>query len=578
MSVETNPQSKNRVSPAEPGLRLAARSSLDVMLSDAVLEGGGVGRFVKPRAAGRTIAGLARHPRRAASDAGRFGVELARVTAGHSEHRPSKGDRRFGDRAWQDNWLLRRVMQGYLATCQTADRLISDAGLDWRTERQARFAASNVLDALAPTNFPWSNPTVLRESIDAGGANLVRGGRRFARDMTRPPYLPASVDVTKFEVGGNLAVTPGSVVLRTDVFELIQYRPATKQVHEVPLLFVPPTINKYYILDISPGRSMVEWLLAQQQHVFTISWRNPDAAQGHFDLDTYAQAVLEARDAVTEITHQPAVNANAACSGGLITACALGHLAAIGEQDKFGTLTMMVCALDQARMGTAGALASKELAAAAVAESARKGYIDGRALAGVFAWLRPNDLVWNYVVNNYLLGKDPPAFDILYWNQDSVRLAARLHRDFIRTALDNALTHPGAIEVLGTPIDLTKITLDSYAIAGLNDHIVPWENAYRSAQLLGGTKRFVLSTSGHIQALVNPPSPETRASYRVTDDPAEEPETWVANADVKRGSWWPDYRDWLAERAGELKPASKTLGSRKHKATAKAPGSYVHAS
>ena len=241
---------------------------------------------------------------------------------------------------------------------------------------------------------------------------------------------------------------------------------------------------------------------------------------------------------------------------------------------------MMVCALDQARMGTAGALASKELAAAAVAESARKGYIDGRALAGVFAWLRPNDLVWNYVVNNYLLGKDPPAFDILYWNQDSVRLAAGLHRDFIRTALDNALTHPGAIEVPGTPIDLNKITLDSYAVAGLNDHIVPWENAYRSAQLLGGTKRFVLSTSGHIQSLVNPPGragSETRASYRVTDDPADEPETWVANADVKRGSWWPDYRDWLSERAGKLTPAPKTLGSRKYKATAKAPGGYVHA-
>ena len=241
------------------------------------------------------------------------------------------------------------------------------------------------------------------------------------------------------------------MVLRTEVFELIQYRPANKQVHEVPLLFVPPTINKYYIFDISPGRSIVEWLLGEQQQVFTISWRNPDAAQGHFDLDTYAQAVLEARDAVAEITRQPAVNVNAACSGGIITACALGHLAAIGEQDKAGALTMMVCALDQARMGTAGAFASKELAAAAVAESARRGYIDGRAPAGVFAWLRPNDLVWNYVVNNYLLGKDPPAFDILYWNQDTVRLAAGVHRDFIPTALDNALTQPGAVEALGTP-------------------------------------------------------------------------------------------------------------------------------
>ena len=228
-------------------------------------------------------------------------------------------------------------------------------------------------------------------------------------------------------------------------------------------------------------------------------------------------------------------------------------------------------------MGTAGAFANRELAAAAVAESARKGYLDGRALAGVFAWLRPNDLVWNYVVNNYLLGKDPPAFDILYWNQDSVRLAAGLHRDFVRIALENSLTHPGEVEVLGTPIDLGAITVDSYGIAGLRDHIVPWENAYRSGQLLGGRKRFVLSTSGHIQALVNPPSNESRASFRVTDELAEAPEAWAAQADVRRGSWWPDYGGWLAERAGELKAAPKTLGSSKHKATAKAPGNYVHA-
>jgi polyhydroxyalkanoate synthase len=238
---------------------------------------------------------------------------------------------------------------------------------------------------------------------------------------------------------------------------------------------------------------------------------------------------------------------------------------------------MMVCALDQARMGTTGALATRELAAAAVAESARKGYVDGQALEGVFAWLRPNDLVWNYFVNNYLLGKDPPAFDILYWNQDSVRLAAGLHRDFVRIGLSNALTHPGEVEVLDTPIDLGAITVDSYTVAGLKDHIVPWQNAYRSSLLLGGTRRFVLSTSGHIQALVNPPADNSRASYCVTDDLAADAEAWVQSADAKQGSWWPDYRDWLGTRSGALKPAPKSLGSRKHRPTAKAPGSYVHA-
>ena len=572
-SSKPMPQDSQR----EPGLRLAAQSGLDVMLTDAVVEDGGVGRFLKPRTAARTVAGLTRHPRRTARDATALGVELARVAAGQSEVRPAKGDRRFGDRAWQDNWLFHRLMQAYLATGETVDDLIADAELDWRTERQARFAAGNVFDALAPTNFPWSNPAVLKECIDEGGTNLARGSRRLLHDVTHSPHLPASVDVSKFEVGENLAVTPGSVVLRTDVFELIQYRPVTDQVYEVPLLFVPPTINKFYVLDISPGRSMVEWLLGHHQQVFTISWRNPGAAQGHFDLDTYARAVLEARDAVAEITAQPAVNVNAACSGGIITACALGHLAAIGEQDKIGALTLMVCALDQARMGTAGAFASREAAAAAVAESARKGYVDGRALEGVFAWLRPNDLIWNYFVNNYLLGKDPPAFDILYWNQDTVRLAAGLHRDFVRIGLGNALTLPGEVEVLGTPIDLGAIALDSYTVAGLNDHIVPWENAYRSTLLLGGSRRFVLSTSGHIQALVNPPTAETRASYRATDDIDVDGEAWARAADARHGSWWPDYRDWLGKRAGDLKPAPKSLGSRRHRPTAKAPGSYVHA-
>ncbi|HUA46286.1 MAG TPA: alpha/beta fold hydrolase [Solirubrobacteraceae bacterium] len=569
---------KERGGESRPGLRLAASSGLDMMLTDAAVEDGGVRRFLKPRATGRTVAGLARHPGSAVRDAGSLGAELARVLAGRSELAPPKGDRRFGDRAWQDNWMLRRLMQGYLATCDTVDQLISDADVDWRTERQARFAASNVLDALAPTNFPWSNPAVIKESVDEGGANLVRGGRRFLRDMTRSPHLPASVDVSKFEVGGNLAATPGSVVLHDEVFELIQYRPTTEQVREVPLLFVPPTINKYYILDISPGRSLIEWLLGQQQQVFVISWRNPDAAQAHFDLDTYAQAVLEARDAVADITGQRAVNVNAACSGGIITACVAGHLAAAGEQDKIGALTLMVCALDQARMGTTGAFASRELAAAAVAESARKGYIDGRALEGVFAWLRPNDMVWNYFVNNYLLGKDPPAFDILYWNQDTVRLAAGLHRDFILMGLDNGLARAGEIEVLGTQIDLGAITLDSYIVAGMNDHIVPWENAYRSAQLLGGSERFVLSTSGHIQALVNPPSPESRASYRVTEDLSDDAEAWVGEADIRRGSWWPDYVAWLGERSGGLRAAPRKLGSPTFKAAAKAPGTYIHAS
>jgi polyhydroxyalkanoate synthase len=543
-----------------------AGAALDVLLTEAAVAPRWR-RFVHPGAATAVTAGLARHPDRAARRLTELGGELARVAAGRSALRPAKGDRRFGDPAWETSWLLRRALQAYLAAGGTLDALISDADADWRSERQARFAATNVLDALAPTNFPWSNPAVLKDIVDHGGAGLARGMRQLVRDLARPPRLPASVDTTKFMVGENLAVTSGAVVLRTDVFELIQYEPRTRQVREIPLLVVPPTINRYYVLDLAPGRSLVEHLLDAGQQAFMVSWRNPDVAQGHFDLDTYAGAVLQARDAVAGIARQPSVHVAAACSGGIISACALAHLAACGGLRDVASLTLLVCALDNARAGTMSALTSRELAAAAVAESARKGYLDGRALAGVFAWLRPNDLIWAYWVNNYLLGRTPPAFDVLHWNQDTVRLAAGLHRDFVRIALDNLLTEAGGVTALGSPVDLGAIDVDAYVVAGLNDHIVPWENALRSSRLLGGATRFVLSTSGHVQALVNPPAADSRASYRVGD----------ADGPLTGGSWWPDYVQWLTERSGALGPAPKRLGGRRHRALAKAPGSYVHA-
>jgi poly[(R)-3-hydroxyalkanoate] polymerase subunit PhaC len=557
----------------------AVRTGLDVMLAEAVT--GGPPRFLAPGSGAKVAAGLLRRPGRVARRTGSLAAELARSATGRSELAPASGDRRFADPAWESNWLLRRVLQGYLAVGEAVDGLISDAAVDWRAERRARLAAVNVLDALAPTNFPWSNPTVIKEIVNTGGENLVRGARRFARDVSRPPRLPATVDTTKFEVGGNLAVSPGSVVLRTGVFELIQYKPSTERVREVPLLFVPPTINKFYVLDIAPGRSMIEHYAGQGQQVFAISWRNPEQAQGHFDLDTYASAVAEAADAVASITRERGVHLAAACSGGIITAGLLGSLAAVGELSKVASLTLMVCALDNATEGTVSALASRDLAAAAVAESARKGYLDGQALAGVFTWLRPNDLVWSYVVNNYLLGKTPPAFDILYWNQDAVRLAAGLHRDFIRIGLENSFSRPGALEVLSHPVDLSQVDLDTYFVAGLSDHIVPWESAYKGARLFGGEKRFVLSSSGHIQALVNPPGragAESRSSFRVVEDLPDTPGEFLAQAPKLGGSWWSDWDAWLAQRSGQLKPAPKTLGNRSYRPQAKAPGNYVLAS
>jgi polyhydroxyalkanoate synthase subunit PhaC len=561
----------------QTGVRAASRAALDVMLTDAAFEPGTVGRLVQPWTAARLASGLARHPRQVAARIGGLGSELVRIATGSSTMAPPKGDRRFGDRAWRESWMFHRIMQLHLALEGTATGLVEDSALDWRTDLRTRFMVDNLLDAIAPTNLPLTNPEVLKETIDRGGANLVRGGRRFLRDVSLG-RMPAMVDTSKFQVGGNLAVSEGSVVLHTDVFELIQYRPTTAEVHATPLLIVPPTINKFYVVDLAPGRSLVEYLVAQGHQVFCISWRNPGPEQSHFDLDTYAQAVIEARAAAAEIASQDTVNVMAACSGGIISAGVVGHLADEGKLGEVSSLTLLVSALDNAYTNTPGALTSKPIAAAAVAESARRGYLDGDALANVFAWLRPNDLVWNYVINNYLLGKEPPAFDILYWNQDAVRMTAGLHRDFVNMALDNALAQPGGMRVLGTDVDLGAVDLDSYVVAASNDHIVDWRNAYRSTQLLGGDSRFVLSTSGHIQALINPPSPDSRSSYRIAAENPPGVDEWEAAALTHRGSWWPDYIAWLESRAGERVPAPRKLGSRVHKAMAKAPGTYVMAS
>ena len=544
------------------------------MLTDAAVSQGRARRFLDPVSTAKVAGALARHPRVVARRVRGLGVELGRIATGRSELGPAKGDRRFADRAWNESWMFRRLMQAYVALGGTIEALIDDADLDWQSESQARFTLSNVLDALAPTNLPFTNPVVLKETIDRGGANLGHGGRRMVRDVAKG-RLPAMVDTSKFEVGRNLAVTAGSIVLRTDVFELIHYRPTTEQVYETPIVMVPPTINKYYILDLAPGRSIVEHLLGQGHQVFMVSWRNPDQEHGHFDFDTYAESVLEARQAASEITDHASVHLIAACSAGIITAATLGHLAVHGRLGEVASLTLMVCAIDSKQAGTASALTTQELAATAIAHSARQGYLEGEALASVFAWLRPNDLIWNYVINNYMLGKPPPAFDILYWNQDTVRLAAGLHRDFVLLAMQNALTKARAFTVLGTPVDLSQVTLDTYIIAGANDHIVPWANAYASTQLLGGETRFVLSASGHIQALINPPSPDSRSSFQVADEHPPDPAEWSQRAMSRRGSWWPDHVEWLSTRSGALKRAPDALGNDRYRARAKAPGTYV---
>jgi len=356
------------------------------------------------------------------------------------------------------------------------------------------------------------------------------------------------------------------------VFELIRYTPTTETVREVPLLMVPPTINKYYIADLAPGRSIVEHYLNAGQQVFMISWRNPDERHAEWGLDTYGQAILDAMDAVERATGSERVAFQAFCSGGIITAMVLAHLAATGRQDRVAAASYAVTVLDWSRAGTVTALMDEESVKAATERSRKKGYLDGAQLAEVFAWLRPNDLVWNYWVNNYLQGKPPPNFDILFWNADTTRMSAALHRDFIDVALGNALTEPGRATMLGSPVDLSAVTVDSYLTAGIADHLCPWQACYRSTQLLGGDNRFILSTSGHIASLVNPPG-NPKSTFQVAGDTPADPEQWLQQAETVQGSWWPDFMTWLGERSGEEIPAPAGPGDLEE--LAEAPGTYV---
>jgi polyhydroxyalkanoate synthase len=345
-------------------------------------------------------------------------------------------------------------------------------------------------------------------------------------------------------------------------------------VHRFPLLIVPPMINKFYLTDLAPGRSIIEYLVGQGQQVFVISWRNPDARHRDWDMDTYGGAVVEALDAVRRIGKAPKASICALCSSGLISSMVSAHLSATGRSGELASLCLGVTVLDQSRAGTAAAMIDARTAEAAILASRSRGYLDGRALAEVFAWLRPDDLIWNYWVNNYLQGRTPPAFDILYWNADTTRLPAALHRDFIELALSNALTKPGAATMLGSPVDLSKADIDSYVVAGIADHLCPWQSCYRSTQLLGGTVRFVLSTSGHIASMVNPPS-NPKASFRVAPGTPAQPHDWLAEAVTEKGSWWPDYASWLAERSGGLKKRPRKLGTKGFPPMDPAPGTYV---
>ncbi|MBB3085097.1 PHA/PHB synthase family protein [Geodermatophilus sabuli] len=545
---------------------------LDMLLVDGAR--GPLRRMIPPArttlALGRALAG---RPQVVARRAGGLVKDLGKVVVGRSDIEPSPKDKRYTDPAWQGNGLMRRAMQAHIAAARTAMGLVEDADLDWRDDERIRFTMTNLVDALAPSNTPL-NPLLWKAIIDTGGRNAVTGLRQMAHDLLTPPRVPAMVEEDAFTVGEDLAVTPGSVVLRTPVFELIQYRPTTEKVRQIPLVIVPPTINKYYITDLAPGRSIVEHYVASGQQVFMMSWRNPDERHADWGLDTYGQAVLDAMAAAEKITGSDRTALQGFCSGGIILAMVLAHLAETGAQHRVAASSYAVAVLDWSKAGTIGALMDEEAVKEATERSRKKGYLDGASLAEVFAWLRPNDLVWNYWVNNYLQGNPPPAFDILYWNSDTTRMSAALHRDFIDVAIGNKLAQPGAATMLGSPVDLSKVEVDAYVTAGIADHICPWQSCYRTTQLLGGRNRFILSTSGHIASLVNPPT-NPKASFQFAPETPADPERWLELAEKQKGSWWPDFVSWLTERTGDEVDAPSALGNDELPPLAEAPGTYV---
>ena len=564
---------EERVHGADDSEANDAAAPLDLLLHDATRSP--LRRFLPGMSGVRFATGLARRPGRVADRTGKLAADLAKVAVGRSDLAPHEKDRRFADEAWAKNPLFRRTLQGYIAAGTAARGLVEDAGLGWGDDQRMSFIIDNLVEASSPSNNPLLNPKVLKRVIDTGGGNLLEGGRRFVRDFASSPRVPSMVEPDAFEVGTDIAVTPGAVVLRTDTFELIQYTPQTPKVRSVPLLIVPPTINKYYVIDLAEQRSLVEHLVKNGQQVYCISWRNPDARHADWGLDTYGRAIIEAMDTTQAISRQDRVAMLGICSGGMLASMVLAHLAAEGDLDRVAAFSLAVTVLDQNQAGLPSALLSHKAAAASTRASAEKGYLDGRVLAEIFAWLRPNDLIWNYWVNNYLLGHAPKAFDILYWNADPVRMTAAMHRDFMDLAIHNSLTEPGRAKLLGSHIDLGKVDTDAYVVAGIADHLCKWESCYQTTQLLGGETKFVLSTSGHIAAMVNPPG-NPKASFQTADSNPAEASEWLSRAGKVKGSWWEDYVEWLAERTGPERNKPRRLGSAAFEPICDAPGNYVH--
>ncbi|HEX9584524.1 MAG TPA: class I poly(R)-hydroxyalkanoic acid synthase [Gammaproteobacteria bacterium] len=502
-----------------------------------------------------------------------FGGDVAPVIE------PDINDRRFADGAWNDNVVFDFIKQSYLLYSRAARELVDGVdGLDEGKARKLAFATDQIIDALSPTNFAATNPAVLRETVESSGQNVLDGLSNLLSDLNRSngSLDIAMTDMEAFEVGGNLAVTPGKVVYQNELMQLIQYAPTTEKVARRPLLVIPPWMNKFYVMDLRPGNSMVQWLVDQGQTVFMISWVNPGADLAHKDFEDYLlEGPLAALDAVEKATGEREVNAVGYCLGGILLSATLAWMAA-RKDERIRSASLLTTMVDFSDTGEVSLFIDQEGLAELEAKIREKGYLEGQKVFDTFRTLRANDLIWSFYINNYLMGRSPPPFDLLYWNADATNMPAAVHTWVMRNLyLENRLRRPGGVRLAGETIDVTRVTTPTYVLSASEDHIAPWRTTYETTQLFSGPVKFVLSGSGHIAGVINPPHKKKYHYWSNAKTPAEA-EAWLTGARCEEGSWWPDWKRWLSRQAGGRAPA-RIPGNGGLGVIEDAPGGYVKA-
>ena len=493
---------------------------------------------------------------------------------------PERDDYRFRSKRWTEDRIFDFIKQSYLLVARYIMTSVDSVkGLDVKKKTQIDFFIQQYIDAMAPTNFVLTNPDVLRRTIESDGQNLLKGFQNILADLERGEgqLKTQMVDADAFELGKNVAVTPGQIIYQNDLIQLIQYEPTTSKVNRTPILIVPPWINKYYILDLQPKNSMIGWLVAQGHTVFVISWINPDRNLAEKGFDDYLlEGPLAALDTIEKITGASETNTIGYCLGGTLLSATLAYLSAIGESDRVSSATFLATMIDFENPGDLGVFIDDEQVTNLEKRMNQDGFLDGSDMAATFNMLRANDLIWSFVVNSYLMGDKPPAFDLLYWNSDSTRMPAKMHSQYLRKMyLENSFKEPGGMILAGIPLDVSSIKNPAFFLGTVDDHIAPWKSAFSGASLFKGPTKFVLSGSGHIAGVVNPPSANKYGYWSSRERPKGDPDNWYQKAALKDGSWWPHWQRWITKYAGS-KVAPRKPGRKKNfPALEAAPGSYA---